>query len=276
VAVRSSWLAPAAALSASREAVCPQKWHIDIPDYTPLDIYAVCGTWGLALGLALGLRHGGHQTACGYGRWLSGWVLSIGYRRPSVMFYYRLRARGITGPNMGRQYGIWPYNKNKVLASSQGYLSIVDDGAIKNIKQYNVIQCNIACALGAACVCAPGAAGAAVWVLSVWGFIYYIQPDILLRLPCTAYAGGTAFFTYCSLPAECLELRTSRCRAKTHLGLCVLVVCRHHTYSHTRALACFICQLNPNQKHLNPIPKLIVSNPRPLVVVVGVPHFVLE
>jgi hypothetical protein len=37
--------------------------------------------------------------------------------------------------------------------------------------------------------CYSGAAGAVVWVLSVWGFVYYIQPDILLRLPCTAYVG---------------------------------------------------------------------------------------
>jgi hypothetical protein len=30
--------------------------------------------------------------------------------------------------------------------------------------------------------CYPGAAGAVVWVMSAWGFVYYIQPDILLRL----------------------------------------------------------------------------------------------
>jgi hypothetical protein len=36
---------------------------------------------------------------------------------------------------------------------------------------------------------------------------------------------------------------------------------------HTSALACFICQLNPNQKHLNPIPEVFFSTPRPLFVV---------
>jgi hypothetical protein len=49
------------------------------------------------------------------------------------------------------------------------------------IKKNKAMQYNIACY--------PGAAGAVVWVLSVWGFVYYIQPDILLRLPCTAYVG---------------------------------------------------------------------------------------
>jgi hypothetical protein len=52
------------------------------------------------------------------------------------------------------------------------------------IKKNKAMQYNIACY--------PGAAGAVVWVLSVWGFVYYIQPDILLRLPCTAYVGTQA------------------------------------------------------------------------------------
>ena len=30
---------------------------------------------------------------------------------------------------------------------------------------------------------------------------------------------------------------------------------------HTSALACFICQLNPNQKHLNPIPEVFFFDP---------------
>jgi hypothetical protein len=32
---------------------------------------------------------------------------------------------------------------------------------------------------------------------------------------------------------------------------------------HTRALACFICQPNPNQKHLNPIPEIDCFDPMP-------------
>jgi hypothetical protein len=48
----------------------------------------------------------------------------------------------------------------------------------------------------------------------------------------------------------------------------------------TRALACFMCQPNPNQKHLNPIPEIDCFDPTPACccwrAATSVPRFVLE